>query len=319
MTKRVTGELALIRWIAAQVSKTPRRRGPLACCRGVGDDCALLRGASPLVALTTDMLLDGVHFSTTTMSPGMIGRKTLAVSLSDVAAMGMTPAVAVVGVGLPDNASMPFARGLVRGMLKLANEYDVELVGGDVTSWPQGLCLCATVLGRAEGAKPVLRSGARPGHDVFVTGTLGGSRLRKHWAFTPRVREGRVIARTLRASAMIDVSDGLSTDLAHVADESRVGALLDAHAIPVASAAKRLAKRDGISPLEHALHDGEDFELLFTAPRSRRNQILQGKALPTPPALIGRIEAKPGLRIRDHAGVVRKLEPRGYEHFKHAR
>ena len=314
MSRRCTGELALIRGIRRRLAAGPR--APF----GPGDDCALVKAAgATLVGLTTDMLLDGTHFETATMTPRQIGRKSLAVSLSDVAAMSMSPAVAVVAVALPEESDMTFAKALVDGMARLAKAFRVDIVGGDVTSWNAPLAICVTVLGRAGRHKPVLRSGARAGHDVYVTGPLGGSRLRKHWAFAPRVKEGLVLGRRLGVSAMIDVSDGLSTDLAHIAEESGVGALVEADAVPVARAAKRLARETGRSPLDHALHDGEDFELLFAAPRSRREAILAGRGLPTPPVLVGRIERKRGVRIRGAGGVICKLESRGYEHFKDAR
>ena len=213
---------------------------------------------------------------------------------------------------------MAFARGLVDGMARLAKIFDVHIVGGDVTSWSGALAICTTVLGRTGRGKPVLRSGAKPGHDVYVTGPLGGSILRKHWAFTPRVAEGLTLSRSFGVSAMIDVSDGLSTDLAHIAEESGVGAIIDASAVPISAAARRLAKTTGRTPLDHALHDGEDFELLFTAPRARRAQILAGKGLPTPPVLVGRIQRAPGLRLRDAGGDLHPLEPKGYEHFRQA-
>lgn len=314
MSSRATGERALIRAIRRRLASGPR--APF----GPGDDCALVATAgAKLVALTTDMLLDGTHFDTATMTPRRIGRKSLAVSLSDVAAMSMSPAIAVVAVALPETSDMTFAKALVDGMARLAKAFSVDIVGGDVTSWNKPLAICVTVLGRAGRHRPVLRSGARTGHDIYVTGRLGGSRRRKHWAFTPRVKEGLVIGRALGASAMIDVSDGLSTDLAHIAEESGVGALVEADGVPVALAAKRLARETGRSPLDHALHDGEDFELLFTAPRSRRDEILAGKGLSAPPVLVGRMEGKTGVRIRGADGAVCKLEPRGYEHFKHAR
>ena len=311
MKRTSQGEQALILAIRKRLAGGPKP--PF----GPGDDCALVRvGRDRLAALTTDMLLDGAHFDTRAMTPRQIGRKALAVSLSDVAAMGMEPAVAVVGVALNNASSMAFAKALVDGMARLATTFNVHIVGGDVTSWSAALAICTTVLGRTGQGKPVLRSGARPGHDVYVTGPLGGSILRKHWAFTPRVAEGLTLARTLGVSAMIDVSDGLSTDLAHVAEESGVGALIDAAAFPISAAARRLAKTTGRPPLDHALHDGEDFELLFTAPRSRRAQILAGKGLPTPPILVGQIERAPGLRLRGPGGNLQPLEPKGYEHFK---
>ena len=305
------GELALIRAIRKRLAGGPRP--PF----GPGDDCALVRvGADRLAALTTDMLLDGAHFDTRTMTPRQIGRKALAVSLSDVAAMGMQPAVVVVGVALPNDTSMATARALVDGMAKLAEAFDVHIVGGDVTSWSGALAICTTVLGRSGRGKPVLRSGAKPGHDVYVTGPLGGSILRKHWAFTPRVAEGLALAKTFGVSSMIDVSDGLSTDLNHIAEESGVGAIVEATAVPVSAAARRLAKTTGRTPLDHALNDGEDFELLFTAPRSRRAQLLAARGLPVTPVRIGTVDRAPGVRLRDTQGKLHPLEPKGYEHFK---
>ena len=311
MRPRNTGERALIRAIRRRLSAGPPP--PL----GPGDDSALIptRG-SKLVALTTDMLLDGVHFDTSAMTARQIGRKALAVGLSDVAAMAMRPAAAVVAVALPERAPMSFAKALVDGMARLAKAFEVCICGGDVTSWRNPAAVCVTVLGHPGRHKPVLRSGARVGHDVYVTGPLGGSILRKHWSFTPRVREGLILGRALGVSAMIDVSDGLSTDLCHIIEASSVGACIDESSIPVSRAARRLSKDTQRPAIEHALHDGEDFELLFTAPKTRRKRLLAGAGLPTPPVRIGVIEKEKGLRIRDRKGNVRKLEPLGYEHLK---
>ncbi|MFH0963559.1 MAG: thiamine-phosphate kinase [Planctomycetota bacterium] len=318
MRRAAAGELAFIDWIRKRIGAPAggrRRTRLLSTAVGPGDDCALLAcGAGGLVAITTDMLLEGAHFSTTQMSAERIGRKALAVGLSDVAAMGMEPAAAVVAAALSRKSSMEFARRLMRGMMALARRHRVEIVGGDVTSWSQGIVLCVTVLGRPCGAKPVLRSGARVGDDVFVTGPLGGSILRKHWAFEPLVADGAALARRYRVHAMIDVSDGLSTDLMHICEESGAGATIEAAGVPVSATARTLARRDGRSPLEHALHDGEDFELLFTADPRGRARILEGRSLTRKPRLVGRIEREPGLRIRDPRGKLSRLEPRGYEH-----
>ena len=307
------GEFAFIDWIRARTKK--RGKGLLL---GPGDDCCLL-DVSPdgRIAATTDMLLEGTHFDLKAISAFDLGWKSVGVSLSDVAAMAMEPVALLAAVGLPDSCGRKFAEGLYRGMRALAERFNCPIAGGDVTSWRQPLTVvCVTALGKAAGCEPVLRSGARPGDVIVVTGSLGGSLLAKHVRFTPRVREAIAVARGYSPHAMMDISDGLSSDLAHICVESKVGAVLDESLIPVSSAARKMSKKDGRPPVDHALNDGEDFELLVTMSARDAARLVNDAPFETKLAVVGRIVKGGSMRIRDARGRERALKVGGYEHLR---
>ncbi|MGD0768369.1 MAG: thiamine-phosphate kinase [Tepidisphaeraceae bacterium] len=290
------GEFDLIDWI-----RQTQRNSPLLHL-GVGDDLAVLKWpADDLLLVGVDQVVDGVHFDSSIHSPRQIGRKAMNRNLSDCAAMGCLPAAAVVAVALPRNFSLDRAKELYEGLRQAGDAFDCPLVGGDTASWDGKLVLSVTILGRSAGVKPVTRAGARPGDGIFVTGPLGGSILGRHLTFEPRVQLGRELAAT--ATAMIDLSDGLSRDLAHVCRASGVGAIIDEAAVPIHSDAVELSRRDRISQLEHALNDGEDYELLFTTSAGAGQGIR-----------IGQLTPEPGIFLRDAAGAVRPMEPRGWQH-----
>src|SRR4051794_30722147 len=249
------GEFDTIRWIRERAARSP------AVTVGIGDDCAVLRASDKPLLVTTDMLLDGSHFHLAEVGPHRVGRKALAVNLSDIAAMGGRPVAAVVSVGLPRRGARQLAEALFLGMQPLADAFATPLVGGDTNTWNGPLVLSLTVLGEPGPRGPILRSGARPGDWLLVTGPLGGSLSGKHLDFTPRVREALALQEHAPLHAMIDVSDGLAADVGHLCAESGCGAVLVAESIPVSAAARVMA--DGRSALEHALGDGEDFELAF--------------------------------------------------------
>ena len=237
---------------------------------GIGDDMAMVAGGSGEVLLTTDLLMDGVHFDSAVHSPEQIGRKALAASLSDCAAMAVRPCCAVVSVALPNAWSMAQAVGLYLGMEPLASDYGCSIVGGDTNSWRRPLVISVTVMAEPhEGIAPVRRDGARPGDELFVTGRLGGSGQGKHLSFQPRVAEAHWLAGHLKDAlrAMLDLSDGLSTDAARVAAASGCGLVFEVAALEqvVSTQAHDAAQEDGRSPVDHALNDGEDFELFFAA------------------------------------------------------
>jgi len=306
------GEWRLIDWLR-------RRTGgdTAAVPIGPGDDMARLLIGETDCLLTTDTLLEGTHFRLPAATPRQVGYKALAVSLSDCAAMAAEPVAAVAWVGLPEDARMAFAEDLCRGLLDAADRFACPLVGGDVTSWGGRLAIGTSVVARSAGVEPVRRSGARPGDALFVTGALGGSVLGRHLALVPRVAEARRLARAVAVHAMIDLSDGLSTDLHHVCAESGVGAEVDAAAVPVAPAAEAMARRDGRSPLEHALSDGEDFELLFAVSPEDAARLEQGRPLgDVPLARIGRVLEGQGVTLIEADGARRPLEPSGWEHFR---
>lgn len=308
------GEFAYINWIRSQLGSADPR-----VTIGPGDDMAEVRvpataGGEARVLVGTDTILDGVHFDTAADDLADVGWKAVAVNLSDAAAMAAEPLAAVGTVALPRRLTMAEARRLFDGMRRCAAEFRCSWVGGDVTAWDKPLAVTVTVL--AHAARPVLRSGARPGELLCVTGCLGGSLLGRHLTFTPRVREARALAERVELGAMIDLSDGLSSDVGHIADESGVGVAIEAARVPISEAAGEAAAADGRSPLVHALDDGEDFELLFTVPEADAERVRQ-LDLGVPISVIGRVtERAEGRVIIDEGGVARPLVPGGYEHWR---
>jgi thiamine-monophosphate kinase len=263
---------------------------------------------------TTDMLMDGVDFDSSRQSWRQIGRKALAVNLSDCAAMAVRPVAALCAVALYEGLAPEAAAELVAGAAELGARYDCPIVGGDTNSWAAPTVIAFTVAGRVPpGGRPVLRSGARPGDRVFVSGALGGSILGRHLTFEPRVELALEIARQCSPHALIDVSDGLSVDLRHIAEESGCAAIVSAAALDAVTHADAhaLAARDGRPALEHALHDGEDFELVAVLAEPSA-----AAALRLGLHEIGRIEAGAGVLLEAADGRRAPLEPRGWEHFR---
>jgi thiamine-monophosphate kinase len=257
------------------------------------------------------MLLEGSCFRLAEAGPRRVGRKAMAVNLSDIAAMAGRPVAAVVSLGLPRDGGRAIAEGLYAGLREVANSFDTALVGGDTNSWDGPLVIAVTVLGEATARGPVRRSGARPGDWLLVTGALGGSIRGKHLDFTPRVREALTLHEAADLHAMIDISDGLAADLAHVCTESRCGAVVRAADVPVSADAAVLA--DGRSPLDHALADGEDFELLIAvAPDDGRRLV---ETQPVDGIRLTRIGefVDAGLWLETD-GDRQPLPPRGYVH-----
>jgi thiamine-monophosphate kinase len=291
----MAGEFDFIDWIRSQSPASAEVR------LGVGDDLAVLNwNAEDLLLVGVDQVIDGVHFDSAIHSPRQIARKVVNRNFSDCAAMGCLPAAIVATVALPRNYSLDQAKDFYRGLRDAADAQNCPLVGGDTAAWDGKLVATVTVIGRSAGQKPVSRSGAKPGDAIFVTGALGGSILGRHMDFTPRIALGRQIAPL--ASAMIDISDGLSRDLANLCKSSGVGAIVEAMKVPIHADALELSRRDGIAALEHALHDGEDYELLFTTTSPE-----------APGTRIGQIVAEKGLWLEDF-GARKILEPRGYQH-----
>jgi thiamine-monophosphate kinase len=300
-------EFELIDWIRRQELPHPRIR------RGIGDDAAVVRWPDPSdLLITVDMLMDGVDFRVGETDPERIGRKALAVNLSDIAAMAGWPVAAVVSVALPRRGGETLAHGLQDGLQELATRFDVALAGGDTNTWDGPLVISVTVIGEAIGKGPVLRSGAQPGDWIMATGSFGGSVLGKHLDFTPRITEALALNQFVDLHAMIDVSDGLAADLRHILDESHVGAVLDAEKIPIAPEAHALPNER--SPLEHALGDGEDFELLFTVSSADGAKLLATPLFEVPVWRIGEITAEPGLRLKDAQGNLTPAPDVGWKH-----
>lgn len=282
---------------------------------GIGDDAAAVTFESGRAAvLTADMLLEGVHFRCPPATARQVGRKSINVNLSDLAAMAATPRYAVVSVCLPRGESPgqnSFADELMAGMLEAAGEFDVAIVGGDTTSWDGPLVVSVTAIGEAHEKGLVTRSGARPGDWICVTGELGGSLAGRHLNFSPRVREALFLHEATTLTAMLDISDGLVADLYHILEESNCGAILDASTIPISEAAQK--KVDETSPLQRALGDGEDFELLFSLPETAGQTLLSNPELPVRVTRIGEIVSEEGCQLRDGDAVTR-LPRLGWAH-----
>ena len=298
-------ESELIEWIRSQSDFDPA-----AVPVGPGDDMAVLVCGRQRVLVTTDQVLDGVHFVLAEHGPRAVGWKAMARCLSDVAAMAAECVAAVATVALPRGFARADAEELYRGMRAVGEPAGCPLVGGDVGSWPGPLSVSMTALARPGGIEPVLRSGARVGDVVFVTDRLGGAwRTGRHLAFTPRIEAARALATATDLHAMIDLSDGLSTDLAHVCRASGVGAEVIAEAVPIHPDAGRAE-----DPLAAALGDGEDYELLFTVSPEGAGRLLSCEPGGVPLTRIGRIVQGDQLTLLRANGRREPLRPTGWEH-----
>jgi thiamine-monophosphate kinase len=202
------------------------------------------------------------------------------------------------------------------GMKAIADEFDIKIIGGDVVSNKNLLAINVTMLGENSGLRPVTRAASRAGDALLVTGTLGGSIVRKHLTFTPRQREGLILNKNFKINAMIDISDGLVADLHHILVSSGTGAELYEDKIPVSYDAQQLALKTGRSALDHALYDGEDYELLFTLSEAESEKLLDLNIFSTRLSRIGRIKKNRNIHLHYSNGEVEKIIPMGYEHFK---
>ena len=299
---------------------------------GIGDDCAVLRlspdqGNAKDTLVTTDFTLEGIHFNRDWHPPESVGHRCLARGLSDIAAMGGEPVAAFLSLALPRDLPQSWVGKFGRSLISLAEKFGVTLAGGDTAESPNGILADIIVVGTVPRGMAVLRSAARPGDRIYVSGELGGSaaavwemrrkpkrRLKsenypRHFFPEPRIELGRILREKGLASAMIDTSDGLSTDLAHICEESGVGAELEAELIPRANVGKPAREVD----LKFALHGGEDYELLFAA---RPNRRVPSRIAGVPITHIGRITRERRIVLTSRGGVGYELQPRGWEHFR---
>lgn len=324
------GEFRLI----DSIRKMTARQSPSVLI-GMGDDAAALKLSSlSLLLATTDMLLEGVHFDLSYTDFYSLGWKSAAVNLSDIAAMGGVPRFCLTSLGIPSSVSVEQVKDFYRGFRAVLRAYRTVLVGGDTCSSRKDFVVNVAVLGESEKAKLVTRAGAKAGDRIFVTGTLGDAAagldllrtttgrkrqeawrrklIQKHLRPVPRVAWGRIIAIAKCAHAMIDISDGFSSDLAHICDESGVGARIIAEDIPISRSLLAASGKLGKNPLYYALSGGEDYELLFTVPPAKMKKL---RSLDIAATEIGVITGERRLLLSCE-GKTKPFRPTGYNHFK---
>ncbi len=307
--------------------------------RGIGDDCAVLRPTAGMdLLLTTDTQEEGVHFRRDWATPQDIGWRCLAVNVSDIAAMGGSPLGAVIALSVPATLEVTFVESLYDGLQELATAYDCPIIGGNVSKASEHMTVTITVLGEVPCGGGVYRSGAQVGDEIWVTGDLGGAKaglevllhpeavtglataevLRRYRRPCPRLREAQYLRQHGVLHSLIDISDGLSSDLAHICTESGVGAQLEATCIPVSTEVCQVAHALQVDPLTFALHGGEDFELCLTAPAGSLSalQHLFAAQFQCPLVRVGTVKPGKGVTLRLVDGTERSLRARGYDHFR---
>jgi thiamine-monophosphate kinase len=327
------GEAGIIQLIQG---KGPARL-PLRVKKGIGDDCAVLETAEDtLLLVTTDTLIEGTHFTAKTLPPEALGWKALAVNISDIAAVGGTPHTAFLSIGMKPETEVGFIEALMAGFQALAGKTDIVLAGGDTVESASSAVITITLLGACLPEHLVYRSGARVGDDIWVTGPLGNaaaglflllnenasdlpeyeSLIVAHQRPIPRLEVGKALGTSGLAHAMIDISDGIAKDLGHICQESDTGALLRTASMPMSVELRKLATEVDKSPLDWALHGGEDYELLFTASSGDEEKIvsLTTKVSGSPATKIGTIVHEDGVWLETHKGK-KPLRPGGFIHF----
>jgi len=297
-------------------------RAKRAVIAGIGDDCAVLRiPTGHEVLVTTDFSLEGVHFRRDWHSPSLIGHRCLTRGLSDIAAMGGEPRAVFLSLALPRRTPQLWVDGFLHGLLKLAMQFNIPLAGGDTTQSPEGVLADVLVLGSVPKGRAILRSGTRPGDRIYVTGALGAAAAETNFLYEkadksvqpsetgpqPRIAIGRFLRESQIATAMIDISDGLSTDLSHICEESSVGANIRADAIP------RGRFRGQEVDLRLALHGGDAYELLFTA---RKRTQVPASIAGIRVAEIGEVVGGKAMTLIKAQGRRSYLKPQGWEHFR---
>lgn len=312
-------EKSLIAGIRARARRNP------GVALGIGDDCSILRiPPKHEILVTTDFSLESMHFRHEFHPPEVIGYRALARGLSDIAAMGGTPIAAFLSLAFPRTIHQRWVKRFLTGLFELADRFGVSLAGGDTAESPDGVLLDIIVVGSIPKGAAIRRSGARPGNRIFVTGKLGGSaaalnllfsgqklppkKFPQHFHPVPRIEVGRFLSEKHLAFAMIDISDGLSTDLSHICEESGVGAEIQAEAIPLA----RIGRPSRRVDFKFALHGGDDYELLFTVPRSKQ---VPATIAGVPITEIGVITRSKKLSLIEQ-GQRRVLKPQGWQHFR---
>lgn len=284
---------------------------------GIGDDAAVLDplpgGAVEQVACT-DQIIDGVDFQSESQSLASVGYKSIAINLSDIAAMGGTPTAALVTLALPSKNATEIAGEVYEGILEACAQFGLAIAGGDLSTYDGPLAISVCLLGTV--TDPWLRSGAQEGDAIFVTGSLGGSLLGRHLRPMPRIEFAQRLRQHVQVHAAIDVSDGFSLDLDRLLAASRVGAELDIDRIPISDAAVEMSADSGRTPIEHAWSDGEDFELIFTTSESDAAKIEQLSAsdLTVEVTRVGSVVGRTGLWKRISGNKLERVFPQGYVH-----
>jgi thiamine-monophosphate kinase len=304
--------------------------------RGIGDDCCVFQTSGErAILLTTDMLVEKIHFLLSAISPYQLGRKSLAVNLSDIAAMGGTPREAVISIAIPNTVDLTVLDGVYDGMKSMAKEFGVNLLGGDTTSSPEHLVINIALVGEAAEDEIIYRSGAGEGELIFLTGPVGSSaagldlilkgREAKGWEDLieahhnpyPHVKEGRIIASMKATNSLIDVSDGVAADLGHICAESGLGAILEERMIPTTEKFRDYCERFDENSNQLSLHVGEDYVLLGTVVPESANALRT--ALVSEGCefyQIGQMVAEPGLKLRSRENSLESMGTIGWDHFK---
>ena len=287
---KIGSEFDLIDWIRQQVISRDE------VLLGIGDDTAILQPTDRPWLTTVDSIAEGTHFTLETATPQQIGRKALAINLSDIAAMAGEPVAAFVSFHLPKHLGRTFIERVYQGLFQIAEEFNTVIAGGDTNTWDGPFVISITLMGLAHPQGSVLRSGAQVGDAICVTGELGGSLPSKHHLdFTPRVHEARQLLEHFDIHSMIDISDGVASDLRHILNASDTGAVIDAEHIPISKAVDE--KLPHAERIRHALCDGEDFELLFTLSQNECESLLTDPPFDLPVHRIGEI-TKSGYQLQ---------------------
>jgi len=303
-------ENSLISWLQ-QLDLSGQNRSAKDVLHGIGDDAAVLRTSGDIV-VTTDLICDGTHFKLEECTPRQIGRKAIAVNLSDIAAMAARPTAAFVSLLLPSSFTRSMTSELMLGLIDLASEFECSVAGGDTNVWQGKLVVNVVIIGKATNRGPLLRNGAQPGDVILVTGALGGSLAGHHLNFQPRVQEALQLHEKFLLHAGMDLSDGLAMDLARICQASGCGAEIHVESLPISSAVKQLStSRD--QQFKRALGDGEDFELLIAAPEDEAARIVSDQPLNIPITAVGHFLSGSNIWL-NKAGNRWPLPHIGYEH-----
>jgi thiamine-monophosphate kinase len=304
--------------------------------KGIGDDCAVIQSsANNVILITTDTLVEDVHFFKDKIHPGNLGQKAMSVNISDIAAMGGTPENAFVSLSIPSDLDVDYIQSLYEGFKSAADNYNIGIIGGDTTLSPDKIVISITLIGSMPEDEVLYRSGAQTGDKIFITGSLGSSSAgldiikneidQDKWAKltmshlypVPGIPAGRLIASSKLANSMIDISDGLIADLNHLCTESHLGAEIDFNKIPLDDEIRQFCSEAGKNIEEYVLYGGEDYVLLGSVPLSNESElaeILQIHGLDY--AIIGQMTEETGIYLSYSGNDKRKVDPRGYDHFK---